>query len=133
MSSDPIIASCEAEWEAWKTDCSGFVKAVAKRHDVYLFGNANQLVDFMQACPEWRSLENDGHLASQLAREGYLVVAGLKKRGHGHVAIIVKSGSISYPVGYWGRLGSVGKKNTGINFSWNKSDLKDVEFFGVKL
>jgi hypothetical protein len=40
-----IINACEAEYQAHITDCSGFVKAVAKNLGIILYGLANDIVD----------------------------------------------------------------------------------------
>jgi hypothetical protein len=65
----------------------------------------------------------------QFTKMGYLVVAGLKAKLHGHVAVIVDAPPAAYPVGYWCQLNGVGRKNTTINWSWNHADLKKVEYF----
>ncbi|MET1257375.1 hypothetical protein [Aliikangiella maris] len=57
-----------------------------------------------------------------------LVIVGLKAQPHGHVAIVVP-GPLAhgkYPTAYWGSLGGVPKKNTTINWSWNKKDRDNV-------
>jgi hypothetical protein len=130
---DPVIVACETEWESWKSDCSGFAKAVAARLGVNLSGQANELIDYLTRAPEWRSLGADPRRAATQANLGDFVIAGLKARPHGHVVIVVKSAATLYPVGYWGRFGAVGKKNTTINFSWRRADLSNVLFFSRKL
>ncbi|MGZ5202037.1 MAG: hypothetical protein ACXWC4_19940 [Telluria sp.] len=130
---DPVIGACETEWDAWKGDCSGFAKAVAARLGFSLSGQANELVDYLQRSPDWRSLGNDSRSATTQANLGDFVIGGLKARPHGHVVVVVKSGASPYPVAYWGRFGAVGKKNTAINFSWRRADLSNVLFFSRKL
>ena len=61
---------------------------------------------------------------------GYLVVAGKKEAGHGHVVIIVPGeGPHKTAMGYWGRLGGIGFKNKGLDFAWKRADLADVQYF----
>jgi hypothetical protein len=128
---DQIIAVCEAEWDAWKADCSGFVKAVATKIGVPLSGRANQIIDHLESAAGWENLATDGPLATTRASQGCLVVAGLKAQPHGHVVVIVQSASQKFPLAYWGRLGTVGRKNTSINWSWNRADLPKVRYFAI--
>lgn len=130
---DPVIAACETEWDSWKSDCSGFAKAVASRLGLSLSGQANELVDYLQRSPDWRNLGNDFRGATTHANLGEFVLGGLKARPHGHVVVVVKSDASLYPVAYWGRFGAVGKKKTTINFSWRRSDLSNVLFFAKTL
>lgn len=53
--SDPqkVINSCEAHWDAFRSDCSGFVKAVAADFGITLTGQADDIVDQIQG-PGWR-------------------------------------------------------------------------------
>ena len=67
------------------------------------------------------------------ANRGYLVVAGLKKPRNGHVVIIMPNSHKPYPTAYWGRLGGIGRKNQTINWSWNRSDLAQVQYFARQL
>lgn len=128
----PIVAIAERNWDAHKSDCSGFVRAVAQAAGVPLGGLANHLVDYWNADPGWLKLGNDSRRASTLAAQGYLVVAGRKEAGHGHVVIIVP-GRDTYgnAIGYWGRLGGVGFKDKGLNFAWKHADLKTVQYFAM--
>src|SRR6516164_2166078 len=104
----PIAAVCEADWDAHKNDCSGFVKAVATDLGIVLTGMANDIVDEIASAP-WTSLNSDGVAAKQKAEAGFFVVAGLKDTPHGHV-VVITPGPLAhdkYPTGYWGRLGGV--------------------------
>jgi hypothetical protein len=130
---DPVLLACEAEWESWKGDCSGFVKAVAARFAVPLSGQANQLVDFLGHSPEWNNLGHDGNAARRQAHLGNFVIGGLKGRSHGHVVVIVDLPSSRYPVGYWGQFGGIGRKRATINWSFRQSALSNVEFFARAL
>ena len=89
QSTFPIFGIAESRWDAHKNDCSGFVRAVALAAGVPLGGLANTMVDNWNSDPSWTKLGNDPAKASQLAAQGYLVVAGKKEAGHGHVVVIV--------------------------------------------
>lgn len=128
---EQIIEACESEWDAWKSDCSGFVKAVADRVGVNLRGQANQIVDLLAASASWDDLGQDPRTASLRANHGEFVNGGLKDRPHGHVVIVVKSAQLKYPVAYWGRFGLVGRKHTTINWSWSRPDLAKVRYFAA--
>jgi hypothetical protein len=121
-----VEVACENNWEDKKNNCSGFVKAVAAELGVSLDGDANTIVEAIQKLP-WTTLK-EGKEAKAKAESGFLVVAGLKAPGNGHVAIITP-GQLAhekYPVGYWGKLNGIGKKATAINWSWNKTDRDNV-------
>lgn len=78
---------------------------------------------------DWTVCKN-GIEARQKAIEGNFVIGGLKATGNGHVVVVV-SGPLAhrkYPTAYWGSLGGVGKKNTTINWSWNKTDRDLVTY-----
>jgi hypothetical protein len=126
-----IKTLCEDRWDEWKSDCSGFLKAVASDLGIQLIGQANDIIDAISG-PPWTQLGTDAAKAVGSANLGYLVVAGLKATGHGHVAIIVPGSSNPYPMGYWGRFGAAGRKNTTINWSWNHTDLPNVQYFAIK-
>ncbi|MDB5909314.1 MAG: hypothetical protein JWP34_3428 [Massilia sp.] len=130
-SSDQIVTWCELEWDAWKADCSGFVKAVCSQDGISLRGNANQIVDYLTGSLEWEKLGAEPGKATERANDGKLVIGGLKHEPHGHVVIVVKSQPLNYPVGYWGRFGAVGRKKTTINWSWNRADLPKVHYFAA--
>lgn len=133
--SKKIVAACEKHWATWQSDCSGFVKAVAKELGVPFGGapNANAIVDAIQASP-WTVLsagagEIIGELAARTAGKG-LVIAGHKASGNGHVAIVVP-GSLAfskYPHGYWGSIGGFQKKNETLNYSWTAPALDELVY-----
>ena len=129
---DQIISFCEAEWDNWKGDCSGFVKAVAKRLNIELNGQANGIIDFLESSPNWENLGADEAKATRYANQGYFVIGGLKANPHGHVVVVVKSAPQAHAVGYWGRLGGAGRKNTTLNWSWSRTDLPKVHFYATK-
>lgn len=126
---DQIIEWCETDWDDWKTDCSGFVKAVCQRANIRLQGQANQIIDFLETSPAWEILGAAPAVATSRANSGRIVIGGLKNRPNGHVVLVVKSAPLNYPVAYWGRLGAVGRKNTTINWSWNSSDRPNVHYY----
>lgn len=130
---DPIVDACEAEWEEWKGDCSGFVKAVAQRLGVPLSGNANNMIDYLEHAESWTNLGADRALSTNYARRGYFVIGGRKHAGHGHVVVVVKSNPQPYPIAYWGSLGFVGRKRASITYSWAKPLLPQVHFFARML
>jgi hypothetical protein len=129
-----IINECERNFEVYKADCSGFVKAVATKFGIDLTGQADSIVNQIQQ-PDWTKLL-DGVEAKAKADAGWLVVAGLKSSNHnpprtnGHVVIVV-SGPLAngkYPTGYWGTLGGVGRKSTTINYAWRDPDRDNVVY-----
>jgi hypothetical protein len=44
-----IEAAAKKAWPSWKNDCSGFVRAVASDLGIAIAGNANAMVDVMNA------------------------------------------------------------------------------------
>jgi hypothetical protein len=129
-----VFEACEADFEAHKGDCSGFVRAVGARLGIALVGLADEIVDALRGA-DWTPLA-DGSAATAMADAGRLVVAGLKGRDqaqpdpHGHVVVVV-AGALDpahglYPHGYWGRLHGVGHKNTTLNWAWRAGDLPKV-------
>ena len=134
-----IINECESQFEANKSDCSGFAKAVAAAFSINFTGQADNIVSQIQGTG-WTLLAN-GMEAKQKADNGWFVVAGLKStdnvppQANGHVAIIV-SGPIAqqkYPSGYWGRLGGVGEKNKTINWAWNAASRDKVIYAAMQI
>ena len=127
-----IIDECENQFEAHKSECSGFVIAVANKFGIQLTGQADDIVTQIETAG-WTVL-SDGVDAKNKADAGLFVIAGLKSgdhnppRTHGHVVVVV-SGDLAYnkyPTGYWGTLGGTGRKNTTINYAWNASDRDNV-------
>jgi hypothetical protein len=123
-----VATVCEARWDKYFDDCSGFVKAVAADLGVTIDGQANDIVDAMQKFP-WKRAAS-GADAALKASMGYLVLGGLKAAGNGHVVVIVPGVVLEgkYPTAYWGSLNSIGKKNTTINWSWSKPDRDLVQY-----
>ena len=132
-----VRSACEAEWEANKSDCSAFVRAVATQLGAAIPGNANAdaIVQEMRSGGHWEKLA-DGPAAAAAARNGRFVVCGLKGSEqavadvHGHVAVIV-DGALNrdkYPHAYWGRYGGVGAKDQTINWAWTAADRDKVTY-----
>lgn len=131
-----IIAACESVWDANKSDCSGFVKAVCEQFQVAMTGQADNIIDQIQSAG-WTSL-SDGVAAKRAADQGQLVICGLRgasltpPNSHGHVAVVV-SGALAhgkYPTAYWGQLGGVGRKKETLNYAFKKVDRDKVIYAG---
>lgn len=129
-----IIQGCESVWEANKTDCNHFVKAVAAPFGVTLTGQANDIVTQIQSGGGWTVLSG-GPAAKIAADQGKLVVGGLKGGdqtppvNNGHVVVVVSGAADAtgaYPRAYWGQLGGVGRKNETVNYAWKKGDRDKV-------
>ncbi|MGO9517973.1 MAG: hypothetical protein ACLPND_13085 [Candidatus Korobacteraceae bacterium] len=143
MDPQQIIAVCEANWDAHKFDCSGFVKAVATALNVTTFtpdDNANDIVDKLHAAGDWVALPTgDGAAAKEQADAGLLVIAGLEGADqvipdeHGHVVVVVTgpldAAHHQYPTAYWGSLAGHPAKAQTINFAWRAVDRDKVGYF----
>jgi hypothetical protein len=130
-----IAAVCEKHFEAHKSDCSGFAKAVATELGVTLTGQANAIVDTLKSGAGGWVVLADGKTAARTALTK-LVIAGLRgdaqavSVANGHVVVVVP-GALAhgkYPTAYWGQLNSVGKKNQTINWAWTKDDRDKVVY-----
>jgi hypothetical protein len=147
MEPQHIIDACETNWEAHKSDCSGFVKAVALTLAVETFNagdNADAIVDRLVAAPDWTALgPGDGSAAKAQADAGQLVIGAMKGRdqvnpdAHGHVVVVVTgpfdAAHGEYPTAYWGKLGGIGAKAQTINFAWRAGDRERVAYFAKSL
>ncbi|MBK6341863.1 MAG: hypothetical protein IPF41_04545 [Flavobacteriales bacterium] len=94
--------------------------------------NANGLYDYLVGSPEWENLgkgQPGMALAVERAFEGLLVVAAKKETGHGHVAIIVGVEKDGTPLGYWGSIAGIGKKNARLTNSWARRKFADISYF----
>lgn len=139
-----IIGKCAESWEEEfitglknKNNCSGFVKAVAKKLGIPLpeTANADGIVDSI--AKDWKNLKS-GSEAAQQAAAGVFVLVGLKGVGHkparnnGHVAVVV-SGKLykeKYPPVWGGSTGgaqSQGDKSVGE--VWNRTDRDSVAYY----
>ena len=147
MEPQHIIDACETNWEAHKSDCSGFVKAVAFALAVKTFSpgdNADAIVDRLRAASDWTPLDaGDGAAARIRAEAGQLVIGAMKGCDqvnpdlNGHVVVVV-TGPLDaahgeYPTAYWGRLGGVGARAQTINFAWRAGDRERVAYFAKSL
>ncbi|WP_406699807.1 hypothetical protein V5E97_13220 [Singulisphaera sp. Ch08] len=130
MDAQLLIKACELHWDTHQGNCSGFVKAVAAELGVGLSGQANDIVKHISE--NWWSIDS-GVEARNWAEAGYLVVAGLEAQPNGHVVVVVPGplANGKYPTAYWGRLGSSGKKNTTLNYSWNSATRDKVVYCGT--
>jgi hypothetical protein len=132
---DPVRDACEACFDANKSDCSGFVRAVGTTLGVAIAGLADDIVNTLRAGGAWAPLKG-GPAAAASAAAGNLVVGGLlgneqaAPSEHGHVVVVV-AGPLNrglYPSAYWGRLGGVGAKNETVNWAWNAADRDKVTY-----
>lgn len=134
---DAVRAACEANFEAHEQDCSGFARAVAQTVKVPLNGLADDIVNTLRAGGSWVRLA-DGKAALQSAKDGKLVIAGMKGAEqthpdpHGHVVIVVDGplARNAYPTAYWGSLGDEPGRGVTLNFAWIKED-RDRIFYAA--
>jgi len=140
-----IIDVCENNWDANKSDCSGFVKAVSNALGVTLFSagdNADAIMDKLSTAVGW-NLIGDLPTVESDASLGMFVIAGLKSgdfnpaRTNGHVVVVVNGDDPNhpgYPLAYWGTLGGVGQKDSSIRNSFTpNTDLPNVKYYGITL
>jgi hypothetical protein len=140
-----VIDACFNDWDSNKSDCNAFVKAVASDLGISIPDtNANGIVDFLSSSPDWTALASgNGTQAKAEADGGKLVIGGLRgnelvpPQGNGHV-LVVMSGPLDpthnqYPRAAWGKLGSVGEKDSFVNFSFNATDRDDVHYLSRPL
>jgi hypothetical protein len=139
-----IVEAANAVWDsefikgtANKNNCSGFVKAVAKRLGIPLpeTTNADGIADAVSK--SWTAVAS-GAEAARLASAGSFVLVVLKAADHtparnnGHVAIVV-SGELyrkQYPVVWGGSIGSAQSKgDKSVGEVWNKSDRDNVSYY----
>jgi hypothetical protein len=131
-----IIEICNDQWPAQKSNCSGFVEAVAKVLGVTLTGVADDIYTQIQS-QGWTAIP-DGVSAKAAADSGLFVIAALTgdqevpPQVHGHVCVVV-SGPLDdvhnkYPTGYWGSLGGVGCEMTTLNYAWNVASRDLVQY-----
>ncbi len=137
---EDLIKSCKDNWDTFKSDCSGFVKAVAAKYNVVFTGKADDILDQLADNTNWQE-EVDGVAAAKAASAGKLVIAGLKSDQldpvdtNGHVVIVVKGELVNgkYPLAYWGKLNGVGDKNKGVNYAFNKASRDNVNYYSKTL
>lgn len=140
-----IIDKCKESWEEEfikglknRDNCSGFVKAVAKKLGIKLkeTANADEIVN--EITESWRPLNNNGKEAAATAATGTLVIAGLRSKDHkpvrsnGHVVIIV-SGALyrdMYPRCWGGSTGNAQSRgDKSVGEVWNRTDRDNVAYF----
>ena len=140
-----VIDACFNDWNNNKSDCNAFVKAVASDLGISIPDtNANGIVDFLSSSSEWTALASgNGAQAKAEADAGKFVIGALRgnelvpPQENGHV-LVVMSGPLDpthnqYPRAAWGKLGSVGEKDSFVNFSFNATDRDDVHYFSRPL
>jgi len=145
MDPQHIIDVCNANWEANKSDCNHFVKAVADALGVTLFDpgdNADAIVDKLSNAPGWNAIPDRATVETQAAA-GEFTIAGLKSteftppRNNGHVVVVVNGDDQAhpgYPMAYWGTLNGVGQKDSSIRNAFIPGpDLDSVHYFGISL
>jgi hypothetical protein len=145
MDPQHIIDVCEADWDANKSDCNHFVKAVADDLGVTIFSagdDADTITDKLSNAAGW-SLIPDLSTVENDAAAGQFIIAGLKSadftppRAHGHVVVVVKGDDPAhpgYPMAYWGKLGGVGEKDSSIRNAFIPgTDLPNVKYYGTSL
>lgn len=139
-----IIDQCSAVWgEEFikgvknRDNCSGFVKAVAKKLGILLpeTANADGIADAVKA--GWVMVDS-GVEAARQAGMGNLVLAVLKASDHtpprqnGHVAIVV-SGELyrsKYPKVWCGSLGSAQSQGElSVSEVWGQTDRDNVKYY----
>ena len=130
-----VKAACTKHYEAFKGDCSGFAKAVAKDVGVTLTGDANGIADTLRAGTGGWQMLADGN-AAVAAAANRLVIAGLRgdKQAHasvhGHVVVVVP-GPLAhgkYPTAWWGSLGGTPAQDKTINWAWTGQDRDHVVY-----
>jgi len=145
MTPQQVIDACEANWETNKSNCSGFVKAVAASLGVTTFDagdNADAIVNKLPSAAGWTAL-TDLPTVEANAAAGWFIVAGLQTSGfnpprnNGHVVVVVQGDDPNhpgFPMAYWGTLGAVGKENASIRYAFIPGvDLPNVQYFGTQL
>ncbi len=138
-----IVNACKNSWDKSylagtpnKDNCSGFVQSVAAELGVPMpRGNANAMVDGLEQ--SWTKLAS-GAEAAQKAAQGFLVIAGLKGRTYGHVAVVI-SGPLyrqKYPMCWCGSIaGAVGQSQglKSVGQVWNRTDRDRLNYYVYSL
>lgn len=127
-SSHNVVRACEAVFDDWCDDCSGFVKAVltelSMQNVASLFpnvGQANDIVDAFESSP-WTKIKSGALAATMSERQNRIILAGCKDTDNGHVVVVVP-GPLNrgrYPTAYWGSLNQPEQsaKYQTINWAW---------------
>lgn len=139
-----IIQASRDSWEEEfltgtknKNNCSGFVKAVARKLGIPLAATLNADGIAAHVAANWLPIAS-GAQAAQEADKGMLVLAVLKggdhrpSRNNGHVAIVV-SGSLyrgAYPMMWGGSIGGAQSPGTkSVGEVWNRTDRDLVKYY----
>jgi hypothetical protein len=137
--SQDVRTACEKEFASHKGDNPGFVIAVAKAVGITLTGSADEIVDAIRQ-KDWQVLP-DGASATDYARNGYLVVGGLKgseqqiASPQGHVVVVVDGPltHATYPTAYWTLLSGHEGSAVSINWAWTAGDRDKVVYSARRL
>jgi hypothetical protein len=145
MNPQQIIDACEANWDANKSDCNHFVKAVADSLGLTLFDsgdNADAIINKLTSAAGWNTIPDRAQVEAQ-ASAGVFIIAGLRSsefhppRNNGHVVVVVAGDDSShpgFPMAYWGTLNGVGQKDSSIRNTFIPGpDLDAVHYFGTSL
>jgi cell wall-associated NlpC family hydrolase len=120
-----------------EVNCSGYVRTVALDLGEYMPQmDANEMVRYLAGNHSWEQLGNNDQMASQLAAQGYLVIAGkTEPHDNGHVIILVPGRIRDYARGYWGSSRGVrySGQDKGIDWAWHRGELHEVQFFAIRL
>ena len=107
--------------------------------DVEKDASMNDVIDRMDKSGDWANLPADQNgrpdhaQATQLAKEGYIVVATEKGKEHGHAAILtgkeVESGTWKGKVPeVYGSVNGKPAKSEGISIHWQAKDKNNIEY-----
>src|SRR5688572_8820548 len=139
-----IVDKCKLAWDeefipgiANKNNCSGFVKAVAKKLGIPISHTANADGIVAELAGAWSEVST-GAEAAQKAAAGSLVIVGSKGADHkpartsGNWGIMV-SGALcrrKYPRCRGGSIGGAQSAGTrSVGESWNRNDRDSVRYF----
>lgn len=139
MTKEDIVAACQKWYSTFSNDCSGFVRAVTAELGHPVSGNADGIMNELSRSPAWESIDRDTAIAS--AREGKLIIAGLKSSEHnpvasnGHVVIVVDGPLYrnTYPLVWGGSIGSAQSRGTkSVGEVWRRSDRDEVRYYRLR-
>ncbi|MBK7086167.1 MAG: hypothetical protein IPH53_16475 [Flavobacteriales bacterium] len=120
MSLSRIIEAAENHFNAYQKDCSGYLKKVA----------GDLFIDLRTTTPMACTIY--GSPGENLGK-GQQVTWPLVRAesGHAHVAIIVGVEKDGTPLGYWGSIVGIGKKNARLTNSWAKKKFADISYYAT--
>lgn len=139
MTKEDIVAACRKWYATFSNDCSGYVRAVTRELGHPVDGNADGIMNELARSAAWESIDRETAVAS--AREGKLIVAGLKSSehnptaNHGHVVIVVDGPLYhdKYPLVWGGSIGSAQSRGTkSVGEVWRRSDRDHVHYYRAR-